>query len=280
MSNILPSSWFLFGIVLLFCALFLIFSTNTLKRYLQKYLHTEASNYLIWLVTMISAVYAVVVGFTIYYQSDLRNQARSAISMEVARLTYIGHAAEWLSPAAQHEITVIIKKYGDEVMAQEWDQMTKKIPIHSQGENLIHALRIVIYDAESDAAMRGKISHQAAYAIEKLMDSTRDLYGDRLRRLDAVKATIERSVWFAVLLQTAILLLLFLCPSPSSKVFTFSKILLVIFMSGVVFIITLLDQPITAAIEEKDNPFLSVKNYEGFPNLATDHLSIKEAESL
>lgn len=200
---------------------------------------------------VIGTVYAVLISFVVIMVWQQFDKSNANIKTEANYMADICRDAEAFSPEFSRNISVLIGKYRDSVVKDEWKTMAR-----GEMSNETESLMNKIWSAYTTYRPRN-VTEQAFFAesVGKL-NSFREL---RRQRLMDAKAGVEPLLWFVLIIGAmATISFTFLFGAENLNAQVIMVFLLSVLIGLMLFTIMELDFPFTGAVSISSEPFRQV----------------------
>jgi hypothetical protein len=203
-------------------------------------------------VSLISVIYAVLVGFTSLYLINNNNAADEAVQRESNAAADIYRDSKWLKDPTKANIQAMLKSYVNEVITVEWPIMHLGQEVKTgKGESFVEKMTNELVNYSSTANSESLLLHD-------MLDEVRNLYDARQSRIHDSYSELSPELWIVILLGTIFTLCVnyFFGMNFYLHIFTVSGIS--IMMSSIIFLLITIDRPFEGEFAIDSNSFQSL----------------------
>jgi hypothetical protein len=206
-------------------------------------------------ISLISVIYAVLVGFTSLYLINNNASADAAVQHESSAAADIYRDSKWLKDPIKTNIQTTIKNYVTEVINVEWPIMQRGDEVKTrEGSYLLEKIT-------NDLIQYVSPDNSESLLLHDMLDQVRTLYDSRQERIHNSYSELSPELWVVILLGTFLTLGINYFFGMNFYLHMLTITSIAIMASSMIFLLITIDRPFQGEFAIDSSSFQSLLTY-------------------
>lgn len=205
--------------------------------------------------SLIAVIYGVLAGLSALYLINNNSYTSDAVQREASAVADVYRDSRWLKEPTRNNIQVLIKKYLNEVIVNEWPYMRlgKEVP-NFNGSYIIDQITLELIDYNG-------VTNSESLLVHDIMDEIRTLYDARQKRIHMSESQLSPELWLVIIIGSILTLCINFLFGMNVPLHIITICAAAIMVSSMLFLLITLDRPFQGEFVIEPDVFLRLLHF-------------------